>query len=168
MTREEVNALTRLIDEDDASAQRDHAEEQRQARQAHLQVMRDMSVYTAVQREPGQARPMTVKWVDRPDKVPATARLTARGYEQPGTKHMDFYAATPSTGALRMLVALALHRGWTLGVGDAERAFLQAALPEEDAPLYVWPPREAEEQPGTVWQLHKALPGLKGSAQVWG
>ena len=29
-------------------------------------------------------------------------------------------------------------------------------------------PPEAEEPPGTAWLLHKALPGLKGSAQIWG
>ena len=111
---------------------------------------------------------MTIKWVDRPDKMPATARLTARGYEQPGTYGADFYAATPASGALRLLVAMTCHHNWTMGVGDAERAFLQAWLPEGDAPLYVWPPPEAEEPPGTAWLLHKALPGLKGSAQIWG
>ena len=67
-----------------------------------------------------------------------------------------------------MLVALAVHRGWTIGAGDAERAFLQAWLPEDDPPIFVWPPAEAGEMPGYVWRLQKALPGLKGSAQVWG
>ena len=41
-------------------------------------------------------------------------------------------------------------------------------MPEDDPPIFVWTPAEAEEMPGYVWRLQKALPGLKESAQVWG
>ena len=167
-TRGEVNALTKLIDEDEPTVERDVAEERRAAREAHLATLVEMDVYVAMQRDPSQARPITIKWVDRPDKTPATARLTARGYEQPHTAGLDHFAATPANGTLRLLVAIAQHKGWTLGAGDAERAFLQAWLPADEPDIFVWPPTEAHEPPGTVWKLRKALPGLKGSAQVWG
>ena len=130
--------------------------------------MREMNVFTPVKLNEAESKPITIKWVDKPEKCPPTARLTARGYEQPGTYGQDFYAATPVAGTLRMLVALAIQKGWVIGVGDAERAFLQAPLPEGDPPIYVWPPAEAQEEADVVWKLLKALPGLKVSAKTWG
>ena len=168
ISRGEINELTRITDEPDPEVERDQDAERFEARQKHIGQLRDMDVFVAEPRQPGQSKPLSLKWVDRPDKMPATARLTARGYEQLGTKGVDFYAGTPVSGSLRMLVALAAHRGWTIGAGDADRAFLQAWLPEDDPPIFVWPPAEAEEMPGYVWRLQKALPGLEGSAQVWG
>ena len=170
MLKGEIDAITKLIDEPDTvvDLERDPDAARQRARQTHLQTMKDMSVYEPVRLAEAQSRPITIKWVDRPEKSPPTARLTARGYEQPGTYGQDFYAATPATGTLRMLVALAIKNDWVIGVGDTERAFLQAPLPEGDPPLYVWPPADANEEADIVWKLLKALPGLKGSAKTWG
>ena len=92
--------------------------------------MREMEVFKVVKLSSVKSKPITIKWVDRPEKSPPTSRLTARGYEQPGTWGQDFYAGTPATGTLRMLVALAIRKQWVIGIGDAERAFLQAPLPD--------------------------------------
>ena len=170
MLQEEISAITKLLDEPDAAMDRevDPDAAQQKAREGHLETMREMGVYVPVKLAEAESKPITIKWVDRPEKSPPSARLTARGYEQPGTYGKDFYAGTPATGTLRLLVALAIRKQWVIGIGDAERAFLQAPLPEGDPPLYVWPPAEAKEESDTVWQLLKAMPGLKVSAKTWG
>ena len=50
-------------------------------------------------------------------------------------------------------------------IAAAESAFLQTPMVEE---VYMWPPSEAGEPPGTCWRMLKIIPGLRGGPRGWG
>ena len=79
----EINAITKLIDEADVAVDlhEDPDEAQLRARETHLGIMREMEVFKVVKLSSVKSKPITIKWVDRPEKSPPTSRLAARGYE---------------------------------------------------------------------------------------
>ena len=113
-----------------------------EARAAHLSLLERLGVYKWVPLAAATSEPLPVRWVDRTHRYPIKARLMTRGYEQRDTDDADFYAATPTSGALKTLLAIAAWRGWSVGIADSEHAFLQAELPAEDAPIFGSPPPE--------------------------
>ncbi len=91
----------------------------------------------------------------------------------------ETYAAVASLTEVRIIAAAAVLHGCTLYSADVSTAFLNAALPATDAPIYVRLPQLRDPRhllPGesvmnqrsfTVGRLYKALYGLPTSPKLW-
>ncbi|KAI0991259.1 hypothetical protein K3495_g16928, partial [Podosphaera aphanis] len=92
------------------------------------------------------------------------ARLVAKGFsQQPGTDYDDTYAPVARFDSLRLLLALATHKGWTPRQLDVKSAFLYGKLDRE---IYMQIP-DGYKLPGKCYLLRKSIYGLKQSPLVW-
>ena len=98
------------------------------------------------------------------------ARVVAKGFTQKyGLDYQETFAPVAKMNIVRLLLALAAHRGWTLQQYDVKNAFLHGDLIEE---IYMaLPPGYSSLVPSTpasiVCHLRKSLYGLKQSPQAW-
>ncbi|MBW0508782.1 hypothetical protein O181_048497 [Austropuccinia psidii MF-1] len=94
------------------------------------------------------------------------ARLVARGDRQrPGIDCTKTYAPTASLMSLRLLLAYAVHRGWSMASFDVSGAYLYSPVEETvfvEPPLQFWPHLK-----GKVLRLKKALYGMKQAGRCW-
>ena len=75
--------------------------------------------------------------------------------------YMDVFAATSMSASLRVLLKIAMQRGWPVRLADLSTAFLYARL-EEGELVYILPP-QSERKKGKVWQLLRSWYGLRRS-----
>lgn len=122
---------------------------------------------------PSYAKSIGVKWVYKTklkengevDKY--KARLVAKGYvQQEGIDYTEVFAPVARMDTVRMIVALAAQKGWSLYQLDVKSAFLHGELNEK---VYVDQPRgyELKDHPHKVYRLRKALYGLKQVPRAW-
>jgi hypothetical protein len=95
------------------------------------------------------------------------ARLVVKGYSQQyGVDYTEVFAPVARMETIRLVVALAAQRGWTIYQLDVKSAFLYGELNEEifvDQPCgYVQKGNEHK-----VYKLKKALYGLKQAPRAW-
>ena len=94
------------------------------------------------------------------------ARVVAKGFTQKyGLDYQETFAPMAKMNSVRILLALAAHRGWTLQQYDVKNAFLHGNLTEE---IYMaLPPGYYSLSPSTlasvVCRLRKSFYGLKQS-----
>jgi len=89
------------------------------------------------------------------------ARLVAKGYSQQyGVDYTEVFVPVARMDTVRMIVAVAAQRNWTIYQLDVKSAFLHGKLSED---VFVEQPKGYEKKgsEGKVYQLHKALYGLK-------
>ncbi len=98
------------------------------------------------------------------------ARVVCCGNFEEGTFGGDVKnrAEVPGGTELRLLLALAAREGYSIAGLDVKNAFLHAPLSEEEkGSIWVKPPqflvRLGLSQPDEVWQLHKAMYGLRSA-----
>lgn len=89
------------------------------------------------------------------------ARICVRGDLQTTTE--DTYAATLATRVFRALMAIAAYFNLDVRQYDAVNAFTNAQL---NTPVYCHPP-EGYSDTDHLWELHRALYGLKTSPLLW-
>ena len=87
-------------------------------------------------------------------------------------RDQDNRAEVPDICELRLLMALAARKGWSLGSLDVITAFLYAALDDAEDGIYlVQPPEFLVKQGyirrGVLWKLKKALCGLRKTPTMW-
>ncbi|KAI3758171.1 hypothetical protein L6452_05723 [Arctium lappa] len=95
------------------------------------------------------------------------ARLVAKGYRQEeGIDYDGTYAPVARLEAIRMFLAYATHKNFTVFQMDMKTAFLNGILKEE---VYVSQPEGFvnQEKPNHVYILDKALYGLKQAPRAW-
>ena len=98
------------------------------------------------------------------------ARVVAKGFTQKyDIDYQETFAPVAKMKTIRILLALAAHRGWSLQQYDVKNAFLHRDLTEE---IYMaLPPGYHSLVPSTpssvVFRLKKALYGLKQSPRAW-
>lgn len=122
---------------------------------------------------PAGAKRIGVKWVFKTklnefgevDKH--KARLVAKGYAQKqGIDYNEVFAPVAIWDTIRLVIALAAHKGWNLYQLDVKSAFLHGELLEEvfvdQPPGFV---QKGEEH--KVYRLKKALYGLKQAPRAW-
>ena len=104
---------------------------------------------------------------DKGNVIRNKARLVAQGYnQQEGIDYDETYAPVARLEAIRLLIAFASYKGFTLHQMDVKTAFLNGTLNEE---VYVKQPPGFEDQanPDHVYFLDKALYGLKQAPRAW-
>ncbi|GKV22189.1 hypothetical protein SLEP1_g32074 [Rubroshorea leprosula] len=95
------------------------------------------------------------------------ARLVAKGYcQEEGIDFDETFALVARLEAIRMLLAFACFKGFTLYQMDVKSAFLNGYIQEE---VYVEQPPSFEDPsyPNHVYKLSKALYGLKQALRAW-
>ncbi len=108
---------------------------------------------------------MTLKWVHTWTGF-VKSRLCVRGYRQEISDLDETYASTPVMTSRRVLLVMALSKGWMIQMREVSTAFLHADL-QSDEPVYVWHPREFYPQGGVLWKLKRATYGLRSSPRDW-
>jgi hypothetical protein len=95
------------------------------------------------------------------------ARLVVKWYAQrQGVDYDEVFVPVARMEAVRLLVALAAHEGWSIHHMDVKSAFLNGDLSEE---VFVHQPPgfKLSGEEHMVFKLHKALYGLHQAPRAW-
>ena len=84
---------------------------------------------------------------------------------------INVFASGTSADSLRIAVAIAVHKGWTVGCTDVSNAFTLAPMPSDrlyglTAPTVVVMAGGAGS--GEVWLIERVLYGLREAPRLWG
>ena len=122
---------------------------------------------------PSNKKAIEVKWVFKTKVKPSgeiakyKARLVAKGFlQKPGLDFNEVYAPIARIETVRLIVAIASMRKWTVSQLDVKSAFLNGPLEEE---VYTRQPPGYEKigMEDKVMKLNKALYGLKQAPRAW-
>jgi hypothetical protein len=95
------------------------------------------------------------------------ARLVAKGYtQQHGVDYTEVFAPVVRMDTIRLVLALAAQKWWSLFQLDVKSAFLHGELNEE---VYVEQPPDyiVKGEENKVYRLRRALYSLKQAPRVW-
>ena len=90
-----------------------------------------------------------------------------KGFNQRyGMDYEDTFSPVVKAATIRIILSIAVSRGWSLQKLDVQNAFLYGFLEEE---VYMQQPPGFEDhtRPNYVCKLDKALCGLKQAPRVW-
>nr|GEY32516.1 hypothetical protein [Tanacetum cinerariifolium] len=122
---------------------------------------------------PDGIKPLTLKWLfkNKHDEentvIRNKTRLVVRGYQQEeGIEFEESFALVARMEAIRIFLAYAAHKGFTVYQMDVKTEFLHGSLKED---MYVCQPKGFidADHPSHVYKLKKALYGLKQVPRAW-
>nr|GEV06541.1 retrovirus-related Pol polyprotein from transposon TNT 1-94 [Tanacetum cinerariifolium] len=135
----------------------------------------DMCMYalTVLVPAPDNITPLTLKWLfknkhdEEQTVIQNKSRLVVRGYRQEeGIDFEESFASAARMEAIRLFLAYAVHKSFTVFQMDVKTAFLHGTLKED---VYVCQPEGFidADHPSHVFKLKKALYGLKQAPRAW-
>lgn len=119
------------------------------------------------------ANVISCKWVFRTKRLAngklerRKARLVAKGFlQQSGIDYDQTFSPVVKATTIRLVLALAVNRGWKVKQYDVQNAFLHRPLSET---VFMSQPRgfTHPQYPTHVCKLCKAIYGLKQSPRAW-
>nr|GEX33779.1 retrovirus-related Pol polyprotein from transposon TNT 1-94 [Tanacetum cinerariifolium] len=122
---------------------------------------------------PDNISPLTFKWIfknkhdEEQTVIRNKSRLVVRGYRQEeGLNFEESFASVARMEAIRIFLAHAKHKSFTVFQIDVKTAFLHGSLKED---VYVCQPEGFidADRPSHVYKLKKALYGLKQAPRAW-
>ncbi|GKD37793.1 retrovirus-related pol polyprotein from transposon TNT 1-94 [Tanacetum coccineum] len=122
---------------------------------------------------PNNIKPLTLKWLlknkrdEKNTTVRNKTRLIVRGYRQEeGIDFKESFALVARMEAIRIFLAYAAHKSFTVFQMDMKTAFLHGPLKED---VYVCQPKGFIDanHPSHVYKLKKELYGLKQAPKAW-
>nr|GEW23473.1 hypothetical protein [Tanacetum cinerariifolium] len=122
---------------------------------------------------PDNISPLTLKWIfkNRHDEeqtvIRNKSRLVMRGYRQEeGLSFKESFTPVARMEAIRIFLAYAAHKSFTVFQMDVKTTFLHGSLKED---VYVCQPEGFidVDHPSHVYKLKKALYGLKQAPRAW-
>ncbi|GJY61908.1 retrovirus-related pol polyprotein from transposon TNT 1-94 [Tanacetum coccineum] len=122
---------------------------------------------------PDNIKPLTLKWLfkNKHDEenmvIRNKTRLVVRGYRQEeGIYFKEYFVLVARMEAIRIFLAYAAHKSFTVFQMDAKTAFLHGTLKED---MYVCQPKGFidVDHPSHIYKLKKALYGLKQGPKAW-
>nr|GEX79304.1 retrovirus-related Pol polyprotein from transposon TNT 1-94 [Tanacetum cinerariifolium] len=122
---------------------------------------------------PDNISPLTLKWLfknkhdEEQTVIKNKSRLIVRGYRQEdGIDFEESFAPVARMEAIRIFLAYAAHKSFTVFQMDVKTAFLHSSLKED---VYVCQPEGFidADHPSHVYKLKKALYGLKQAPRAW-
>nr|GEU40257.1 retrovirus-related Pol polyprotein from transposon TNT 1-94 [Tanacetum cinerariifolium] len=140
--------------------------------QEELLQFKRMDVWVLVP-APGNIIPLTLKWIfkNKNDEentvIRNKSRLVVRGYHQEeGLDFKESFDPVATMEAIRIFLAYAAHKSFTVFQMDVKIAFLHGTLKED---VYVCQPKGFidVDHPSHVYKLKKALYGLKQVPRAW-
>ncbi|CAE7803587.1 RE1 [Symbiodinium sp. CCMP2592] len=151
----EVNALM-----SSGTVKRLSPEQTRELKKAGLTVLPGKAVFTA--KPPSEA--------SSKERFRRKCRIVVCGNFLPA-QGQNVYASGTSADTLRIAVALAVQRGWSIGSTDVANAFTLAPMPSE-LTYALTPPTivimAGAAEPGETWQITRVLYGLREAPRLWG
>ena len=141
-----------------------------EAMRSEYESMKSFNVFTEMELsqvpKEQQAEIIDSRWVHRrkPDGT-VRSRLVCRGFKEIIEKD-EAYAATPTFSTFKMILSHALNSNHAMYFGDISTAFLHADVLQ---PIFAKPPKgyQKDSKQPKVWQLHKAMCGLKSAPRSW-
>nr|GFA13849.1 hypothetical protein [Tanacetum cinerariifolium] len=124
-------------------------------------------------RAPDNISSLTLKWLfknkhdEEQTVIRNKSRLVVRGYRQEeGIDFEESFAPVARMEAIRIFLAYATHKSFSVFQMDVKTAFLHGSLKEE---MYVCQPEGFidADHPSHVYKLKKALYGLKQAPRAW-
>nr|GFB09236.1 retrovirus-related Pol polyprotein from transposon TNT 1-94 [Tanacetum cinerariifolium] len=124
-------------------------------------------------RAPDNISPLTLKWLfknkhdEEQTVIRNKSRLVVRGYRQEeGIDFEESFALVARMEAIRIFLAYATHKSFTMFQMEVKTAFLHGSLKKD---VYVCQPEGFidADHPSHVYKLKKALYGLKQAPRAW-